>query len=77
MMLKHVGMMTLIGAGVGVAAAIALARVVEAMLFGVSGYDPLAFAAAVAVLAVVVLAASYFPARRAVSIAPMEALRYE
>jgi predicted permease len=77
MMLGQVGMMTLIGAAVGVAVALALARIVEAMLFGVSGYDPLAFAAAVAVVAVAVLTASYFPARRAANVAPMEALRYE
>ena len=77
MVLKHVGVMTLIGTALGVAAAIGLGRIVEAMLFGVSGYDPLAFVAAAVVLAVVVLAASYGPARRAARIAPMAALRYE
>jgi putative ABC transport system permease protein len=77
MVLKQVGAMTAIGCGVGIAAAIALGKAVEAMLFGVSGYDPLAFAVAVAVLCLVVLAASYLPARRASSVAPMAALRYE
>jgi predicted permease len=77
MVLKQVGVMTVIGCSVGIAAAIGVGTVVERMLFGVSGYDPLAFAAGVAVLSLVVLVASYWPARRASSVAPMAALRYE
>ena len=77
MVLKQVGVMVAIGCAVGIAAAMALAGVAKAVLFGVSGHDLRAFVAAVVVLCVVALAAGYLPARRASRIAPMAALRYE
>jgi predicted permease len=77
MVLKQVGTMALIGAAMGLAAALALGRVAESQLFGLSGRDPVVLSAAAAVLAAVVLAGSWLPARRASRIAPMEALRYE
>jgi predicted permease len=77
MVLKQVGVMAASGCALGVVAAIAVVRAAEVILFGVSGYDPTAFVAAVAVLCGVALAAGYFPARRASSIAPMAALRCE
>jgi putative ABC transport system permease protein len=77
MVLKQVGVMFVIGSVVGLATALVLARIVEALLFGVSGYDPVAFVAAVGLLFLVLLAAGYFPARSASNVAPMAALRYE
>jgi predicted permease len=77
MILKQVGAMAFVGTAVGLVAALALGRVAESMLFGLSGRDPLVLTAATAVLAVVVLAGSWLPARRASNIAPTEALRYE
>jgi putative ABC transport system permease protein len=77
LVMRHVGFMVAAGCAVGVLAAIGVVRVVEALLFGVSSYDPLAFLAAVVTLCVVAAAAGYLPARRASRIAPMTALRDE
>jgi predicted permease len=77
MMLRHVGLLGLIGTVIGLTAALAIGRTAEALLFGLSGRDPLVLAAAVGLLSTVVLVAGYFPARRASNISPMEALRYE
>jgi putative ABC transport system permease protein len=77
LILKQVGIMALIGVGVGLVSAFALGRAAEALLFGLSGRDPVVFGGAVAVLAIVVFAASWIPAWRASRIAPTEALRYQ
>ena len=77
LVLKQVGVMALIGLGFGLAAALALGAVAEAVLFGLSGRDPAVIGAAAVVLAAVILAASWLPAWRASRIAPTEALRYE
>jgi ABC-type antimicrobial peptide transport system permease subunit len=77
LVLKLVGRMAMIGIGIGFVAAIILGRAAEALLFALSGYEPLVLVAAAAVLLAVVFAAAYVPARRASRIAPMEALRYE
>ncbi len=65
------------GLAVGVAGALAITRVMAHMLFGVSSSDLLTYAAVGLVLLLAALAALYFPARRALRVDPMVALRYE
>ena len=77
LVLKQVGVMAAIGLGLGLAGALALGAVAEAVLFGLSGRDPAVVGAAAVTLAAVILAASWLPAWRASRIAPIEALRYE
>jgi ABC-type antimicrobial peptide transport system permease subunit len=77
MVLKRVAVLASIGVAIGLATSLGVGRIADAMLYGLSGHDPLVFAAAAALLGAVVLIASYVPARRASITAPMEALRHE
>ncbi|HVZ48960.1 MAG TPA: ABC transporter permease [Gemmatimonadaceae bacterium] len=77
MVLRQVGVMALIGAPLGIATAIAIARGAKSMLFEMQGADPAVMAASVAVLTLVALAAGFIPALRASRVDPMQALRYE
>ena len=62
---------------VGLAAAAGLTRFMSALLFEVSAVDPVTYAAVSALLIAAAVLASYFPARRAMAIDPVEALRSE
>jgi ABC-type antimicrobial peptide transport system permease subunit len=69
--------MIVVGAVLGIAAATAAARILERLVAGVQGADPLTVALMMAVLTMAALAASFIPARRASHPDPMSALRQE
>lgn len=77
MILRQVGGMTLVGAALGVAAAIVLGHTAESMLFGIGAHNPAVTIGAVMTLVIVSFAAGWLPARRASHVEPVQALRHE
>ena len=73
--LRQAGLVAGVGAVVGLAAALASSRLATALLFGVTGTDPLALGGACLVLLGAAGVAAYLPARRATSIDPVRTLR--
>ena len=77
MIIREAAILLAVGLGAGVLLALAGGRAASSMLFGLKPYDPATLAIAAALLALVALGASYVPARRATTVDPMVALRYE
>jgi ABC-type antimicrobial peptide transport system permease subunit len=77
MVLRQVGLMTIVGGLIGIAAAMGLGRAASSLLFGLEAHDPLVVLFATLVLSAVAFGAGYLPARRASRVDPMHALRYE
>jgi putative ABC transport system permease protein len=77
LILAHGLRLTVTGVVIGVVVALGLTRFLRSLLFGISSTDPLTFITVAALLSVVALAACYIPARRAMRVDPMVALRHE
>lgn len=77
LILKDVAILMGIGVLLGLPLAYALGRLIDSLLFGAKAFELLGISSALAVLLLVALAATYFPARRAAAVDPMVALRYE
>jgi putative ABC transport system permease protein len=69
--------LTLVGVVIGLAASLALTRLMRSLLFGITPNDPVTFGLIGIVLVAVPLVACYIPARRATNVDPLVALRYE
>jgi len=77
MVLSEATWIVAVGVGLGICAALAFARLIASMLYGLKPWDPATFALSTMLLLVVALAATWLPARRAALVQPMEALRHE
>ena len=77
MVLRQVGVMTLVGGAIGLTAAVWVGSLAQSLLFELRGYDPGVLVGSAVALGVVALGAGFIPAQRASKVDPMTALRYE
>ena len=77
LVLRQALLLAVVGIVVGLACAVAMTQLLTSMLFGVKATDPLTYVAVVIMLMGVAMPASYVPARRAMRVGPIVALRYE
>jgi len=77
LIIKEGAKFSFVGVVLGVAGAFGVTRLLASQLYGVSATDPITYAAVAMVMTVVTLLACYIPARRAMRIDPLVALRYE
>jgi predicted permease len=77
MVLRQGARLAALGVLIGLGASLALTQLMGSMIYGVSATDPLTFIGVAIILTLVALAACYLPARRAMRVDPMVALRYE
>jgi predicted permease len=77
MVLRQMGVMTAVGAMIGLGLAALAGRGAQSLLFELKGYDPVVFAASACLLALIAIGAGFVPALRASRVDPMTALRYE
>ena len=77
MVLRQVGIMTIVGGVIGLAAAVGIGHLAQSLLFQMQGYDATVLVTSAVALTLVALAAGFVPAHRASQVDPMKALRYE
>jgi putative ABC transport system permease protein len=77
LILHRGAVLAILGMALGIPIALATSRMMRSLLYGISSWDATVYVAVPLLLVTVSLAASYFPARRAMRVDPMDALRYE
>jgi len=77
MLVRQATMLTVLGVTTGLACALVMTRLMSSLLYGVSSTDPAIFVGATALVTMVATIACYLPARRAVRVDPLMALRSE